>query len=96
MRLRLFIMALVWSSVITFVSVFNANVLVMGHKLGVDLANFIGIDPYIAISTAGVGIAYDVMLILFISVILFELMISEKVYISLDNFDTLLWKLLKY
>lgn len=95
MRLRLFIMAFVWSSVITFVSVFNANVLVMGHKLGVGLANIMGIDPYIAISTAGAGIAYDVMIILFFSVVLFELMVSEKVYIALDNFDTLLWKLLK-
>lgn len=96
MNFRIFIMAWVYSSVITFVSVFNANVLVMGHKLGVDLANLMGIDPYIAISAAGAGIAYDVMLILFISVVIIELMISEKVCIALDNLDTLLWKLLKY
>mgnify|MGYP003308533598 CR=1 FL=1 len=96
MNLRLFIMSCTWSSVVTFVSVFNANVLIIGHKLGVALANFIGIDPYIAISAAGAGIACDVMLILFISVVIIELMISEKVCIALDNFDTLLWKLLKY
>jgi len=96
MRLRIFIMASIWSSLITFVSIFNANILVMGHKLGVDLANFMGIDPYMAISTAGAGIAFDVMLIMFIPVIILELLVSEKVYIALDNFDTLLWKLLKY
>jgi len=96
MRLRIFIMAGIWSSLITFVSIFNANILVMGHKLGVDLANFMGIDPYMAISTAGAGIAFDVMLIMFIPVIILELLVSEKVYIALDNFDTLLWKLLKY
>lgn len=96
MRLRIFIMASIWSSLITFVGIFNANILVMGHKLGVDLANFMGIDPYMAISTAGAGIAFDVMLIMFIPVIILELLVSEKVYIALDNFDTLLWKLLKY
>ena len=91
MRLRLFIMAMIYSIVITFVAVFNANVLVVGHELGVDLANLMGVDP-----VAGAGIAYDVMFILFISVVIFELMVSEKVYIALDNLDTLLWKLLKY
>lgn len=96
MRLRIFIMASIWSSLITFVGIFNANVLVMGHQLGVELANLIGIDPYIAISTAGAGVAFDVMLIMFIPVIIIELLLSEKVYIALDNFDTLLWKLLKY
>lgn len=96
MRLRIFIMASIWSSLITFVGIFNANVLVMGHQLGVELANLIGSEPYIAISTAGAGVAFDVMLIMFIPVIIIELLLSEKVYIALDNFDTLLWKLLKY
>ena len=95
MRLRLFIMSLIWSSLITSVGIFNANILVMGNKLGIDLANFMGIDPYMPISTAGAGIAFDVMFILFISVIILEFLISEKVYTALDNFDTLLWKLLK-
>lgn len=96
MRLRLIIMAFLYSSITTFVAVFNINVLIVGHQLGVDLANFMGIDPYMAISVAGAGIAYDVMFILFFAVIILEILLSEKVYIALDNLDTLLWKLLKY
>lgn len=96
MRLRLIIMAFLYSSITTFVAVFNINVLIVGHQLGVDLANFMGLDPYMAISVAGAGIAYDVMFILFFAVIIIEILLSEKVYIALDNLDTLLWKLLKY
>lgn len=95
MRLRWFIMAMLYSILITFVGYFNSRILIIGHELGVDLANFIGIDPYMTISIAGVGIAYDVMFLLFFVVLIFELIVAEDVYIALDKFDTFLWKLLK-
>jgi len=95
MGLRIFIMSGIYSTLLTFVGIFNAKVLIVGHMLGVELANFLDIDPYLSLSMNGVGIAYDLMFILFFSVIILEFLVSEKVCMILDYLDTLLWKLLK-
>ena len=63
---------------------------------GFVCAALVDSESGLSLATAGAGIAFDVMLIMFIPVIILELLVSEKVYIALDNFDTLLWKLLKY
>lgn len=96
MFLRIFIMSFLGSSLISFTAVLNAKVMCIGHELGVKLANVIGIDPYMAISTAGAGIAYDVMIILLFLMIIIEVILSKRVIVIYKKLNNFLWKILEY
>lgn len=96
MRIRLIIMAFLYSSITTFVAGFNINVLIVGHQLGIDLANFMGIDPDMALSIMSAGFANNIMILLFFAFFVIQLLLYDKVMMTLDSLDNWLWKKLKY
>lgn len=96
MGLRIFIMSFLGSCIITFTSLLNVNTIITGHELGIKLANLMGVDPYLQLSVAGAGIAYDIMIILTFTLLLAEIALLPKVYTALVNFNDWLWKKLEY
>lgn len=96
MRARILIMSMLSSTIMVFVAYFNVNVLIVGQDLGIRLSNFLNIDPYVQLTIAGAGIAYDVMKILFTTVIIIEMVLSNKVINALESLNEFLWKVFNY
>lgn len=95
MNLRKIIMIFIYSLLFTTFIFFNTDVLMFFHKIGVDLSDLCGIDPNLSVTIMGGGFANDITILLFFTIIMLELVISEKIYFILDYVDTILWKLLK-
>ncbi len=95
MSLRKIIMIVIYSLLFTSIIVFNTNILIFFHKIGIDFSNLCGINPNLSVTIMGAGFANDITILLFFSITTLELVVSEKIYFILDYVDTVLWKLLK-
>lgn len=57
MSLRKIIMIVIYSLLFTSIVVFNTNILMFFHKIGIDFSNLCGINPNLSVTIMG---GYDI------------------------------------
>lgn len=96
MNLRKLLMCVVYSLVISLVVYLNVVVLSTSHNLGINLAKIMNIDPDMALCIMSAGFANNIMILLFFAFFVIQVLLYDKVMITLDSLDNWLWKKLKY
>lgn len=96
MTLREFIMSVLCSLLISSLFMLNIETIIIGQKLGVGLANIMGVDSNFQIGMMSAGITYDIIFILIFSLTIVETFLLPQIFEALGEFNEWLWNKFKY
>ncbi len=96
MTLREFIKSVLCSLLISSLFMLNIETIIIGQKLGVGLANIMGVDSNFQIGMMSAGITYDIIFILIFSLTIVETFLLPQIFEALGEFNEWLWNKFKY